>query len=766
MRNRAISSVALVALVGTMFLAGMNAYAAREVRRAAGDEQADLAARRLFKRANELLEAGEEERSIKMMETILDQYPKDSIRYNVYLALGKYYLDVHDQTKAVSYLRHLDRLKPADPEKLLEGDVKDLYLEGLYTMGVSYFQMRQYGKAFSVLRRITNKYPNTVWANQAYYYIGMSHFAQEHWNKAIKSLGMVGTFIDPESPLLEYVEAGHRFHVKILDSDLPLLLKMGKDISVVASTKNGDREVIACAPLVGQPEIFLGSVMTTPGGTKPSDGTLQVIGGDSIDVLYVDDNTKDGTKDVERKRKVKVVSTASLAFTMGTYESKAVGAFLGQPIFVRVNDLDMDKSAGKDTVTVRIVSRFKSAEDEEELVPTATVDIDKLLTDDDKPAYTVRDEITLELVEEGEDPVHTGIYHGNSTLRRVVEGQTVNMADDVLECGLGDELLVTYVDEIHASGDVPRDISDQLLVSGEIDSRPRAAQDIVPDAVVKAKKEMVEAEAYLELARIFKSMGLMKTAGLKSENGLDKVKFTIQTDAPIPNSLKEGAFKLSWELHLAKDDYQSAMATCEVFNRLYPESPLVSDALMGIAKVFQGNGDLGQAKSVLARVLRLPNSFAKAEAQFRIGEIIELEGTRAAEAAAKSARGGVAAAKPGISEAAVREYKICALRYPDSEFAGPSLGKVIDYHIQTKDYAVADDLLEQVFLDYQDEVFLDSMLLKWVIVSYRMGNLEKARNKCQQLIFEYPGSRYARKAKGTLQKIEAKLGTKGGSEDA
>jgi outer membrane protein assembly factor BamD (BamD/ComL family) len=39
-----------------------------------------------------------------------------------------------------------------------------------------------------------------------------------------------------------------------------------------------------------------------------------------------------------------------------------------------------------------------------------------------------------------------------------------------------------------------------------------------------------------------------------------------------------------------------------------------------------------------------------------------------------------------------------------------------------------------------------------------MGNLQKARDKCQQLIFEYPGSKHAAQAKKTLQKIEERLG--------
>ena len=82
-------------------------------------------------------------------------------------------------------------------------------------------------------------------------------------------------------------------------------------------------------------------------------------------------------------------------------------------------------------------------------------------------------------------------------------------------------------------------------------------------------------------------------------------------------------------------------------------------------------------------------------------------------------------------EAAIQQYKVCAERYPESEFAGASLAKLVDYHVETKDYTQASDLLEQVFQDYPDAPFLDSMLLKWVLVAYRMGDFEKGSQDIQ-----------------------------------
>lgn len=81
----------------------------------------------------------------------------------------------------------------------------------------------------------------------------------------------------------------------------------------------------------------------------------------------------------------------------------------------------------------------------------------------------------------------------------------------------------------------------------------------------------------------------------------------------------------------------------------------------------------------------------------------------------------------------------------------------MEYYLESRDYARADDQLEQIFEDYPDANFLDVMLLRWVYVAYRMGNFQKAHDKCSQLIFEYPASPHAAKAKQLLPTIKGEL---------
>jgi len=209
----------------------------------------------------------------------------------------------------------------------------------------------------------------------------------------------------------------------------------------------------------------------------------------------------------------------------------------------------------------------------------------------------------------------------------------VDKTDHLLTAAPGDQVVATYVDELHIQGRVPRQVTARIEVIGEIDGRPRATQNVVPDPILKSKKLLVEATAYLELARIFRSMGLMKGAKAKAAEGLARVDTVVRLRSPVPSSLREEAFRLKWELYIVQDDFRNAMATCRLFNRLYPDSPFVDQALMGIGRIRMENKEYQEAIRVFRQILSLPHSQAKAEAQFLIAQATEAMGPERREAA-------------------------------------------------------------------------------------------------------------------------------------
>lgn len=700
----------------------------------------NYAAMRLLQTAEDLLLTGERERAVKMLETVIERYPNTTASLKAWLALGKHYLEQHKEGDAIICFRH--HLSLEKPDQPLLGDARELFLESTYLTGVAYYQMHQYSKAFPILRRITNNYPNSVWSNQSYYYIGLCHFRESNWKKAINALNLVGTFIDPDSPSTEFFEAGQRFYVKIKDTDLPTLHRLGKKIEVDVKTSSGDAIRIACLPLTSDAEVFIGSAVTEIGRAVPGDNVLQALGGDIITVTYSDDNTSTGEKDVARIAQVRVVSTGQIFFTLGTYEGRAPAAFLGQPCFIVAQDADLDTTDKADTLTVKLYSRYREYKDEE--TPAGGVNLGAL-EKEAEDTWIIRDEETLKLTEVGNgDLIHSGRFGGSIKIEGTIRGRNADHDDGVLSCQIDDEVLVVYLDDFHIRGDSPAEISARLKVAGEIENRPRATQPFVPDPVLKARKQLVESEAYLELGRIFQGMGLEEGAASKCNQGLELVNDIVKTSASIPSVLREKAFEVKWNLEITKNDFSAAMGTCGAFNKLFPESPLVDQALMGMGKAKFSNKQYKDAQAIFNRILRLGTSHAKGEAQFMIAQCID-------QAAQESPNA------QGVSEAAVAQYKLVAERHPESEFAGSALAKVIDYYVKSKDYSQADDLLEQVFKDYPDAPFLDQMLLKWTIVAFRMNQYEKAHEKCAQLIFEFPSSSFAAQAKTILPKIEKKL---------
>ena len=735
-----IGSTAVVVVTASLaFTAPAMAQRAASTRRAAFSQD-DFEAVQRLRRAEELLELQEADRAIKLLQSILDDFPGSDVRYHAALALGKRFLEDRNQPQAIRYLATLRQLD--DGMRELTPELKEVFLEGLFLLGVANFDLRNYASVFPSLRRITSDYPNSQWANEAYYYIGLAHFAQGNWTSAIEALSKVGSFIDPNSTGVQYVEAGRRFYIRLEDVDLPVQYRLGRKINVTITTQGGDEEVVTCVPLSAREPVFIGSIPTEMTKVEKGDGKVQVVAGEKITTSYTDANTVEGKADVQRTTDVQVVSSAGLNFTLGDFVTRADSAYLSQTVFVALEDADLDVSTNADAARIRLMSRYRANElgaDGGDLIAAAAAEIEN-----GQAEFLVRDEVELELVEHAgaaEGPVRTGRFVGRLKLTPAVAGQPIDRGDSELSADIGDELVATYVDERHIEGNSPRQITAATPIVRPIDDRPRAVQYIVPDAVIRAKKQLVEAQAFLELAKIFNSMGLRDGAGDKADEGLERVDAIVRERQPLDSEILQEAFRTKWELHLAEGDLNRAIAACRMFNQMFPQSPMADEALMQIGQIHIEQEQYEEAIRVFTQILTLPNSAVKAQAQFLIAQTHERTVLK----------------NPRQMQAAINAYKQCAERFPDSPYAGESLGKLVDYHINTRDFSQADDLLERIVEDYPDAAFLDSMLIKWVMVAYYMRDYQKAYEKCSQLILEYPSSRFADKAREILPNIERRL---------
>lgn len=759
----------LLAGMAVWMAAAQFADGARERRddAASGDRKIEFEASRLLDKAQEYLRMGENERGLQMLQSIVDRWPANRIRFQAWLVMGRYYMEAHKWAEAIPNFGRLKDLQKPDQEPT--GEELDWYLESLYQTGVCYYQISQYDAAFPVLRKITTQHPNTVWANQAYYYIGMCHFAKENWNRAIESLSLVGTFVDFDSPTAEYAEIGRRFYIKATDDDLPVIKRLGREVVATLSTSSGDQEKVPMLPLTTKADIYIGSLASDVGAPVPNDGRLSLLSGDKVTATYVDENTKLGERNVSRTNTLKAVSSGILQFTLPKADEKALFAFQGRDLTVQLTDADLDTSPAAEAATARLIVRSPKPKKEQEDGLGAVTNLSQAA--DGKPReedlYDIRDEITLNLAEAGTGTVvRTGVFVGAVPIIAAEIKDAGNRGDSVLSCAVGDEVVAIYMDAYHIGGTVSREMRANIKVAGEIDSSPSTKQHYVSDPDIRAKKALVEAQAFLELGKIFKNLGLLEGARKKCLEGVTLADGVIREELAIKPLYKEEAFKVKWELYLTVGNLDAALATCQAFSKLFPESRFVDQALLRIGDVYVENKKFDEALRIYNGILTLPVSQVKAEAQFKIAEATEKREVDRLRQERRQPGQTDQTAELRAMTAAVPSYRRCAELYPDSEFAGESLAKVVDYYVLTSDFAQAEDLLEKVFQEYPDSKFLDRMLLKWVLVAYKRGDHVKAHEKCQQLLFEYPGSQYADTARKMLPQIRKVLNVEAPEESA
>lgn len=742
----------------------LDAYAQKEETPAPARPRAaadlDPQAKHLFDKAMELMDYKQHERGLAMLNSIVRDNQGNILAHRAHMAMGKHFLEQRATADALNHFMLLTRvLAPVPGEQQSEDEIA-LYQESLFQSGLTQYTAGQYAAAFPMFRRLTEVAGKTTWANQAYFYIGMSHYHMGNWNKAIDSLSLVGTEVaDTAADDLGRIEIGQRFYAKIVDADVSVMRKLDQPVQASVKVSSGDAEIITGVPVPGKSDEMLASAPTALGTAKPNDGVLQMVGGDTLEVTYLDDSTLDGQKGVPRTGKVRAVSTGTVGFFLGDNSTPAYIAYPGQPQVVMLRDADLDTSPGAESITLTVKSFFKT-EDKAAAAGDELLDI-FALEDDEKDQWIERDAITVTLTETGEGAeIRSGVFLGKIPLAPLTEGVEPTNKDAILHTAELDELSISYTDKVHLYGDETRDSESRIKVSGSVNSGVTADQYVVFEELLKARKGSVEAEALVGLGSIYKDMGLDQRASERANESLNKIDPIIMNRAKLPGDLVEQAFKLKWESELLKNDFTSAMATCLAFNRLYPESVLADQALMTLGRSLADRGEYKQATEVYARVLELENPISAAEAQFRIGEVLAKEAEALTAAAdehnSKWGKAGLnaATALQTRMSPAINAYRKTYQTYPESSYAAEALGRVVRHYVETDSFAQAAGLLESVFAEYPDAAFLDEMLLLWANVAFRMDDTATAKAKLQQLLFDYPTSQYVAEARKRLSGLE------------
>ena len=748
----------------------------------------DRAARKLLQAGELRFDAGEETKAVEIWESVIERYPRSRVRFEARLKLGEFYLSRKNAyDKARVHFEAVASEENRDQEQRAEAVLKT---------GACFYEARHYGQCFKVMRRVIEEFPVSEQVNEAYYYIGLGHFKQGHYGRAIAALEKVGTAVAKKDQSAEKLEAGKRFFVKIEDADLAIL-ERNEFVKVKVTTTEGDEEILECLPVGRNVRVVLGSLPTALGKAVKGNGQLEVTGTARVNVEYIDAHTADKKFDTKRDKSVVVVGNAMVTVMDGAFAEALTGVVLGKEANLQVLDADRDVGDGADVLKARVdVLRRKTAEEIEDekakLIAEGKLLPEGAKKDPDNPTPPTRPRIpgvdpaeeqpeidpfkvidTLEIVltevrlpkpepveqepapkpatPENTDPAapkpavpvpapvpepeDKTIHTG--TFRATVpvdQAEETKKGDDRLQAQPGDFVRVTYLDQLNITPG-PRTLTIRAkCVEGNLGG-VRVTKTEINDAELALKTKLKTADALTHIGTQYRDFGLDEKAQIKYREALAVCEEISGEARKIGGGMLEDTYVQLWRIYFAMDKLNLAAAMSLRLQREFPDSIYLDEAILQQARVAQKRGDYVRAVALYQNLARLNKSQLRGEGQFGIGECYELM--------AKAAQGNT----DQMFERAFQAYKAVFEQFPESGRVGDAVAKMANFYYQKKDYARAVDIFEKVLSDHPDANFLDVILYNYGRCLFRMDRKAEARKRFDQLIDEFPESQLAPDAK-------------------
>jgi TolA-binding protein len=752
----------------------------------------DRAARKLVDAGDARLEADEASKAVEIWQSVLERYPTSRVRFEAHIRLGNHFLErERAYDKARVQFGEVASEENRDQEQRAEATLK---------MGICFYEARNFGKCFSVMRDVIEHFPVSKQVNQAYYYIGLGHFQLGHYSRAIDALQKVGTSMGEDDSQLEKVEAGKRLFVKIEDADLAAL-EPGTPVIVQCETSSGDIEQVKCFPVGRNVRIVLGSVVTTLGVPRKNSGLLEVKGDDTVKVVYIDQHTADKAFNRKVLHEAKVVGDGIVSITDGAFAETLQGVVLGKAINVQTNDPDRDMTDNADQVEVTVeVHRLKTEDEiEQEAVAILASDKDADLDENGQPIierYRKIDELNVSLTEvvvktirpvdevapaadsvasetaknieaavkdnvaatatkgdpakaaadaaePADDTIHSGVFRAPVSLAHT---DKVVAGDAILQAMPGDLIRVTYRDERNTGEGLKIVKGEAKCIEGNLGG-VRVTRTEISDRELRVRTRLKTAHALTNIATRYKEFGLKKNADAKYKSALILCEEIMTEARKLGGRLLEETYVQLWKIYFEMDRLELAAAMAQRLQRDFPNSGFVDDALLQLADVAVSQGNLNRAVGLYNRLVNMESSQLRGEAQFGVAECYEKMADATTDARAQQ-----------LYDRAFQEFKKVFDQFPDSGRVGEAVARMANYYYRQKDYARAIDTFETVLANHPDAKFLDVILFNYGRCLYRMDRRADARRRFDQLIGDYPESALAEDARKISEAL-ARAGT-------
>ena len=690
----------------------------------------DRAARKLLQAGDARLEVGENEKALEIWESVIERYPRSPVRFEAHLRLADHLLQE---------LRQFDKARAHYQAAAQEANPNDqLRAYAFLNTGTCYYEAGRYGNCFKIMRQVIENFPAASEVNEAYYYIGLGHFKQGHYSRAIEALEKVGTALSDNDARIEKVEAGKRLFIKIDDRDFAIL-EPGEQVEVICQTKTGDREKILCDTVGRNAKITLGSIVTQLGSPEPGNGILEVRGGDLITVIYLDRHTSDKGTNEQRLKEVLVIGNGIARIADGTYQHDLQAAVLGKRLHLQVSDADHDLTPQADRLeaTVQVYSRKTPDEIDEEIAErVANGELEEAPEDG-----TLKDLIDpLKLVRSL--PVQLRESAENGVFRLAVPLQPGSGVPDALHADPGQVVRLVYLDKRHLGEDSLTRTAEARVIEGNL-GEMRVTRTEISDEELQLKTKLRTATALTQVGNHYKEFGLKEKADLKYGEALIVCEGILEEARKAGGKLLEETYVQLWRIYFAMDELNLALAMSRRLQTEFPASTFVDEAMLQQAHVERKRENFSRAIGLYSSIAKLPNSSLRGEGQFFVGECYE-------EMALKS----TAEQASRLFEKAFLAYQAVYENFPESGRIGDAVAKMAAFYYQKEDYARAVDVFENVLADYPDANFLDVILFNYGRCLYKLGRKQEARRRFDQLINDFPESEIAPEAKKIIDALK------------
>lgn len=446
--------------------------------------------------------------------------------------------------------------------------------------------------------------------------------------------------------------------------------------------------------LIGGPKMGEDEDGTTSGNRGLVTKVLNLTGADTVTATYTDERRPDDPTALTAT--ARLLTDGKLSVTDGEYQAEITAVHVGERLFLKVTDADLDQTPERDVAKVRI----QSARGEEE---------------------------TVELIE---TLSHSGVFTGSALLKPVEKPTPGNIRPETpeIECYFGDQLDVIYTDERSSSGEGKRDSIVSVLVVIGTDGKLQAFSKAFANELLAVETQFHIAESHFELFKSHQTLGREEDARGDLEAGR-RVLREVMEDYPNPKYAPRVAYLLGQFAQELKQ-YAEAIQSYESIVKQHPDHVLAPDAQFKLAQCHEEARQFDQAlEAYVTLAATYPEHPLIANVMVRISDHFYKNET----------------------------YKVAAqvgekfLEKFEGHKWGPKMAfRVGQCYFKDKQYAKAAQAFDKFVKQFPDDQ-LGPDALFWAGESFRTaGNASDAFRRYNKCRWDYPASEASKYARGRL----------------